>query len=493
MSKLPSQLDGPFLTASTRTTIGSSTSHFIPQTDTGVQQLPLGALPELGVSFIRVTWVDLTNIVRYRVLPLSYFYRLLQSAQPGLTVTKSVMGLVLDTMAEGFGPVGEYIYAVDLTSLRLCTYAPGHASVLGFFQAKTDVWNEIDTPVCPRTILQRIIRQAEETLHIRFLVGTETEFVLLKSTVPPVPVNNQGWCASGALMTGAVETQVMEEIAKALIDARIELQVFHSEAVNGQYEVVTGPLPPLEAADVLVHTRETIYNVAHKHGLRATLAPRLRKDKYGSGAHVHISVQKAPGSPPSPVWSEKPPLTRIEAQFLAGLLEHLPAVSALTLPLPQSYCRIIDGMHAGGTWVCWGVDNREAPVRLTKETQPKSRNFEVKTIDGTSNPYLVLAGLLAAGIIGIRDELCLVHDNCGDGRTAAEMTREERESKGIHKRLPSDIGTARKYLLEDKKLKELLGEEAVRVYVRVNEALGKAINRDGETEDTKETRLIESY
>lgn len=491
MSKRPSQY--PFLTTSTSTMIGSSTSHFILQTNTGVHQLPLGALPELGISFVRVTWVDLTNTVRYRVLPLSYFYRLLQSQQPGLTVTKSVMGLVLDSMAEGFGPIGEYIYAVDLTSLRVCAYAPGNASVLGFFQAKTDVGKELDTPVCPRTTLQRIVRQAEETLHTKFLVGTETEFVLLKSTAPPVPVNSQGWCASGALMTGAVETQVMEEMAKALVDAGIELQVFHSEAVNGQYEVVTGPLPPLEAADVLIHTRETIYNIAHKHGLRATLAPRLRKNRYGSGAHVHISVQKSPGSPPSPVWSEKPPLTRVEAQFLAGLLEHLPAVSALTLPLPQSYGRMIDGMHAGGTWVCWGVDNREAPIRLTNETRPKSRNFEVKTIDGTSNPYLVLAGLLAAGVIGIRDELNLVHDNCGDGRTAAEMTREERVSKGIHRRLPSDIGMARKYLLEDEKLKELLGEEAVRVFVGVNEALEKAINRDGETEDTTETRLVETY
>ncbi|KAI6021236.1 hypothetical protein EDC04DRAFT_2733082 [Pisolithus marmoratus] len=403
------------------------------------------------------------------------------------------MGLVFDSIVDGFSPIGEYIYAVDLTSLRVCTYAPGNASVLGFFQAKTIVGKEVDVPMCPRTILRKIVRQAEEMFYTKFFVGTETEFILLKSTVPPVPVNSQGWCASGALMTGAVETQVLEEIAKALIDDGIELQVFHSEAVNGQYEVVTGPLPPLEAADVLIHTRETIYNIAHKHGLRATLAPHLRRDKYGSGAHVHISVQEVPGTPPSPVWSEKPSLTRVEAQFLAGLLEHLPAVSALTLPLPQSYCRMTDGMHAGGTWVCWGVDNREAPIRLTNEAWPKSRNFEVKTVDGTSNPYLVLASLLAAGIIGIRDELNLVHDNCGGGRTAAEMTREERESKGVYRRLPLDIGTARKYLVEDEKLKELLGEEVVRVFVRVNEALGKAINRDGETEDMNETRLIEMY
>lgn len=78
-------------------------------------------------------------------------------------------------------------------------------------------------------------------MHTKFFVGTETEFILLKSAVPPVPVNSQGWCASGALMTGAVETQVMEEIAQALIDAAIELQLFHSEAVNGQVDVWSIP------------------------------------------------------------------------------------------------------------------------------------------------------------------------------------------------------------------------------------------------------------
>lgn len=77
--------------------------------------------------------------------------------------------------------------------------------------------------------------------YTKFFVGTETEFILLKSTVPPVPVNSQGWCASGALMTGAVETQVLEEIAKALIDDGIELQVFHSEAVNGQVDINLAP------------------------------------------------------------------------------------------------------------------------------------------------------------------------------------------------------------------------------------------------------------
>lgn len=139
-------------------TNGDSASYFTLQTGISVQQVPLSALPELGISFIRITWVDFTNTVRYRVIPLSYFYKLLQSKQPGLTVTKSVMGLVFDSIVDGFSPIGEYIYAVDLTSLRVCTYAPGNASVLGFFQAKTIVGKEVDVPMCPRTILRKIVR-----------------------------------------------------------------------------------------------------------------------------------------------------------------------------------------------------------------------------------------------------------------------------------------------------------------------------------------------
>ena len=205
--------------------------------------------------------------------------------------------------------------------------------------------------------------------------------------------------------------------------------------------------------------------------LVTTFELSLLRNIDGSGAHVHISVRKIPESPP-PIWSDKSPLSTVEAHFLAGLLEHLHALIAFTLPLPQSYGRMVDGIHAGGTWVCWGIDNREAPIRLTNEASPKSRNFEIKTIDGTSNPHLVLAGLVAAGIIGIRDQLKLTHENCASGKTAAEMTREAREAMGIRRRLPLNVEMARKCLLEDEEVKELLGHEIVKVFVQVNKVCG---------------------
>ncbi|KAF8841120.1 glutamine synthetase/guanido kinase [Paxillus ammoniavirescens] len=444
-----------------------------------------------GIKFVRIQWVDLINNVRSRVLPTSHFYKLLDTARPGVAVTKTVFGLVFIQLSPGFNAVGEYLYVVDTSSFHRCPYAPGHAVVFGFFQEKVPVslptGLSFEVPLCPRTNLLRLVEYAAKDLGAQFLVGIETEFILLKSTNPIVAVNNHGWSNSPALATGTTEAKVLEEIADVLLDAGIELQMYHSEAAPGQYEVVTGPLSPLEAADALVQTRETIFNIASKHGLRATLAPRLNLDNCGSGAHNHISVHGTQRGKSSSEF-----LTPLESCFLAGLLDHLPAVTAFTLPLPASYARMKDGIWSGGTWACWGADNREAPVRLSNAASPSSRNFEVKSVDGTSSPYLSITALLAAGIIGIRDTQELTSKNCEGPKAAAEMTDAERAAMGITKRLPLNIEEARRYLLQDDVLKVLLGAESVEAFVRVNETLGRAMDA-GENEDVVVTRLVENY
>jgi glutamine synthetase len=78
-------------------------------------------------------------------------------------------------------------------------------------------------------------------------------------------------------------------------------------------------------------------------------------------------------------------LTSYEASFLSSLLDHLPGVTALTLPQPASYVRVGDGVWSGGTYICWGTDNREAPVRLCNANSPSARNFELRFIDGLAN------------------------------------------------------------------------------------------------------------
>jgi glutamine synthetase len=82
-------------------------------------------------------------------------------------------------------------------------------------------------------------------------------------------------------------------------------------------------------------------------------------------------------------------LNSLEASFLSSLLDHLPALTALTLPQPASYKRVGDGVWSGGTYVCWGTDNRETPVRLCNAASPSARNFELRFIDGLANVRLV--------------------------------------------------------------------------------------------------------
>ena len=140
--------------------------------------------------------------------------------------------------------------------------------------------------------------------------------------------------------------------------------------MSSQFEVVGGPLPPLEAADALIYTRETVYNVACKHGLHATFAPRVNATKCtslcplqaraicahipivaGNGQHVHISAHE--GESHGAVCTSPSHLTRAEDASIKRVIDHLPAFCAFMLPTPQSCWRVQEDpqeahMRAGG-------------------------------------------------------------------------------------------------------------------------------------------------
>ncbi|KAJ3501159.1 hypothetical protein NLJ89_g9467 [Agrocybe chaxingu] len=337
--------------------------------------LPVDELGLRGIKYVRIQWVDLINHIKYRVVPIAYFEKLLQTSRPGSSLTKATLGIVFVTVSEGFSSTGECLYALDLSTLRLCPYAPGHASVMGWFEEKQPKAGlsgrrAVEMDICPRTILRRVVENAKELSGIEFLIGFETEFILLNKISPIEAVNPHGWCDSKALLSGSKEAAVLEEIADCLTASGVELQMYHGEGAPGQYEVVTGPLTPLQAVDALIHTRETIYNVASKHGMTATLAPRIFLDSCGSATHAHISVH-APNETSEP--SSHANLTALEEHLLAGILAHLSSLTLLLMPTSASYARMRDGVWSGGTYVCWGTDDKEAPLRLCNAASPSSR------------------------------------------------------------------------------------------------------------------------
>ena len=161
-----------------------------------------------------------------------------------------------------------------------------------------------------------------------------------------------------------------------------------------------------------------------------------------------------------------PTLTSTERSFVQGILSRIPAICALTLPTTHSYERVEDGVWAGGTRATWGTDNREATVRLSGPQG--AHHFEVRSVDATANPYLVLSAIIAAGMRGITDNVVLKSGDCGKGTFL--MTDEEQKALGVHDapRLPRTLDEARRNLVADGVLKKELGEEFIVAYMKVN-------------------------
>ncbi|CAE6424633.1 unnamed protein product [Rhizoctonia solani] len=398
-----------------------------------------------GIKFIRLTWVDYVNMIRYRVIPIAHFASvsgnnfisgfagssLQRIAESGPGVVRVGLSLgVQDSMPAGGVVSGDVELKADYSSMWKAPFAPGHAYMMGrFFEKEHSQRGAGESDICPRTILHKIIQRAERELDARFLVGFETEFILLDHSNSPIRTGP--WSSSQKLQCGPA-ADCVHEIAQCIIDAGIKLEMYHAESARGQYEVVTGPLPPLQAADALVSTREIIYNAARKYGYRATLSPRLYSNQSGTACHAHISVQSPRSNTPSN-HPDIPSLPSDLASLMAGLLENLVSVCAFTLPVDACYSRVMDGVWSGGSWVCWGRENKEAPLRLCGSG--KGFNIEIKSFDGTANPYLGLAAVLGAGVAGLSAKKVLEMRNCV--AVAASLTEQQRNDMHITARMPT--------------------------------------------------------
>jgi glutamine synthetase len=246
---------------------------------------------------------------------------------------------------------------------------------------------------------------------------------------------------------------MIEEIIAALERSKIEIQQFHPESAPGQYEIATGPLPPLESVDALLATRDIIYTVAAKHGLKATFIPKPYPMACGTGAHVHMSMT---------------PSTNYHS-FYAGVLKHLRAILAFTYSNPSSYDRMDDSVWSGGCYVAWGTQNREAPFRKIEGS-----HWEFKCMDGLANSYLAIAAILGAGVQGIIDGRPLLIKDCQADPALLDVDAQHR--LGIRERLPSTLEEAMRHLGEDEGLRVILGDQLVDTYLTVKAAELEMLN-----------------
>lgn len=374
---------------------------FVPQTNVlGAVVALRTALRAGGVKFLRFTTVDSGGQIRAKMLDLGQDAEAILS---GVAMVECTMALPVygDCIPVGSGvsPAGVLMLEPDLATLQVLPWAPTQARVMGYFCQQDD---RTVSPLCPRGALRGAVASAAE-LGFHVTVGVEIEFSLLREDSwqagPVQGIDSSNWATSDPL---DVNSDFISDLHEALGRQGVILEQVHTEAAPGQLEIVVRYDAALVTADRVVICRETIINTARKYKMKASFLPKFSNETCGSGMHFHIGISRT--SDDQNAFSDGGgDLSPAARHWVAGLLRHLSAISAVTTPSRNSFRRITPGFWSGA-YQCWAFENKESPLRVvTPNGRP--RDVELKTVDALCNPYLALTAVIAAGVDGLRQSL----------------------------------------------------------------------------------------
>lgn len=423
----------------------------------------LQSVDEAGVRFVRILWCDNANIIRAKAVHRSTLPEYIQNGV-GISAAQQAIPVMYDAPApgSGLGPVGEVRLLPDWNTFTPLPYAPRHGRVMGEMFKDNHPWH-----LCPRNFLKKMVAEAQwEGLDV--IAAFENEFYLLRQTPQGfVPADETVFAATQAM---DLHREVIDDIAEALVEQGIFVEQYYPESGPGQQEISILYSQALSAADQQIAFRETVKAIAFQHQLTASFLPKIFADKAGSGCHLHLSLWQD-GQNLLPDLETAGELSEVARRFIAGILQHLPALMAITTPSTNSYRRLRPHCWSGA-FRCWGMDNREAAVRVPSHPEEISpTNFELKTVDASANPYLALGAVIAAGLDGVRHCLELEEPVAVD---PGYMSESELTARGIE-RLPTNLGEAIEQLSTDKVILNALGSELAQAYLAVRKAEWEAM------------------
>ena len=413
---------------------------------------------ETGVKFVRVLWCDNANIIRGKAVHVGMLAHYFEHGV-GISVGQQGIPVMYDAVVPetDLGPVGEIRLVPDWSSLKPLPYALGHARVMGNMVLDGSAW-----ALCPRNFLRRMIAVAESN-GCQVRAAFENEFYLLRQTPEGIiPADSTVFASTQAM---DLNREVIDAIADALIAQDIPVEQYYPESGPGQQEISMRYTDALLAADWQIAFRETVRAIAYNHNLIASFLPKIFPDAAGSGCHIHLSLwdgEKNLLPDPQGICG----LSEVGLQFIGGILHHLPAMMALTTPSTNSYRRILPHSWSGA-FRCWGLDNREAAVRVPSDPGLGCpSHLELKTVDASANPYLALGAVIAAGLDGVQRRLTPGNPVNQD---PGYLSIEERNTNQID-RLPDNLGQAIAHLQQDDILLTALNPQLAKAFLAVRQA-----------------------
>ena len=313
----------------------------------------------------------------------------------------------------------------------------------------------------PRVALKQQIARAEN-LGFRMKTGVECEYFLVSadgSSISDLNDTQEKPCYDqSALMR---QYDVISEICDSMIELGWGPYQNDHEDANGQFEMNWDYDDALVTADRHVFFKYMVKAITEKHGLRATFMPKPFPNLTGNGCHAHVSVWDKTGQ--NNLFedsSDEMGLSTMAYHFLGGVLHNAQALTAIFNPTVNSYKRIdAQVTTSGSTWspnaVAYGGNNRTHMVRI-----PDRGRFELRLMDGAANPYLMQAGVLAAGLDGVENE------RDPGKRLDINMYTEGHKIRGL-RRLPANLLDAIRLFEKSKVLRSGLGDALVNSYSKL--------------------------
>ncbi|WP_373768403.1 type I glutamate--ammonia ligase, partial [Jeotgalibaca porci] len=371
---------------------------------------------EEDVRYLRLMFTDILGTIKNMEVPISQLEKVLDNK------------MMFDgSSIEGFVRIEEsdmYLYP-DLDTWLVFPWGSEQGKIARLI---CDVYKPDGTPFAgdPRNNLKRVLRKMEDMGFTDFNLGPEPEFFLFKTDEngkPTFDLNDEGGYFD--LAPTDLGEDCRREIVLELEELGFEIEASHHEVAPGQHEIDWKYSRALEACDNIQTFKLIVKTVARKHGLHATFMPKPVYGVNGSGMHCNMSLFNEEGNAFYDAGSESG-LSETAYKFIAGLLHHAKAYTAICNPIINSYKRLVPGYEAP-VYIAWSTQNRSPLIRIPA-SRGLSTRVELRSVDPSTNPYLALATLLAAGLDGIASD---IEVPAPIDRNIYIMDAEDREANGI--------------------------------------------------------------
>ncbi len=402
----------------------------------------LEMVEEEDVGFIRLQFTDIFGTMKNMAVTVSQLEKAMNNECrfDGSSV-------------KGFSGAEEsdmYLYP-DLNTFEIFPWRPQQGKVARLI---CDLYQPDGTPyqADPRHVLKKVIREAADMGYVMD-VGPECEFFLFHTDedgMPTTITHEQGsFFDVGPLDFGE---NARRDMVLTLEDMGFEIEESHHETAPAQHEIDFRYDEALATADNFMTFKLVVKTIAKRHGLHATFMPKPKMETAGSGMHINISLRKD-GENIFRDDTDENGLSQEAYYFIGGLMKHMKAITCITNPTVNSYKRFVPGYEAP-VYMTWSTKSRSSMIRIPADRGEHTR-IELRSPDPSTNPYLALAVLLAAGLDGIKNQILPPQSV---GQNVLLMTDAERKERKIEA-LPHDLNEALKALEEDPFIKGVLGAD----------------------------------